>query len=467
MKQFAAKILFLFIAAGGIFAETISFTSSSAYYYVERSNWSRYDNGSYTGLTHREARANVSAKGTNGAGVRFIGFFYVLEETLKDMAKAAQGIDDIVPVDFTVATNGHTTFARDTGFPRYRDFPVFPAADVRPGNVWQAEGVRCIDPKNDGKRTLLPIVVEYVFVGPESWKGEDAYRLKAKFATRLNKYLRPSVIDATLASATGTHDVDILISAETGAVLLILDRLDETFGYSDGSTLRFKGNTAIFTEYPPLADRERLVADISSASGSFAAPANDTRKAVEDTFAQSPETKTPDAKVPPAQAPETRPDANARTDANARPEGDDAPDDVASGIVKIDPTASLDDGKPFAVEDTDQGIRLSVRDLRFEADSDVILPGETWRLDAIAKTLRLAEGGNFLVEGHTASVGKPAGERDLSIKRAKRVIDELVKRGIPAERFIYSGYGGTRPLADNATATGRALNRRVEITILR
>lgn len=462
MKQFAAKILFLFAAAGGARSQTISFTSSSAYYYVERSNWSRYDNGSYTGLTHREARANVSAKGTNGAGVRFTGFFYVLEETLKDMTKAAQGIDDIVPVDFTVAANGHTTFARDTGFPRYRDFPVFPASTVRPGDVWQAEGVRCIDPKNNGKRTLLPIVVEYVFVGPESWKGENAYRLKAKFATRLNKYQKPAVVDASLASATGTHDVDILISAESGAVLLILDRLDETFGYSDGSTLRFKGNTAIFTEYPPLGDRERLVADISSASGSFTAPANDTRKAVEDTFAQSSEAKSPESKLPPAQATETQPAANARTDANAQPDGDGA-----SGTDMIDPKAALDDGKPFAVEDTDQGIRLSVRDLRFEADSDAILPGETWRLDAIVKTLSLAEGGNFLVEGHTASVGKPMGERDLSIRRAKRVIDELVKRGIPADRFIYSGYGGTRPLADNRTTMGRALNRRVEITILR
>jgi outer membrane protein OmpA-like peptidoglycan-associated protein len=456
MKQFAAKILFLFALAGGTCAQTISFTSSSSYYYVERSNWSRYDNGSYTGLTHREARANVSAKGTNGAGVRFTGFFYVLEETLKDMTKAAQGIDDIVPVDFTVSANGHTTFARDTGFPRYRDFPVFPAADLRPGDVWQAEGVRCIDPKNNGKLTLLPIVVEYVFIGPESWKGEDAYRLKAKFATRLNKYLKPAVVDASLASATGTHDVDILISAETGAVLLILDRLDETFGYSDGSTLRFKGNTAVFTEYPPLGDRERLVADISSASGSFNAPAKDTRKAVEDTFAQSSEAKSPGTKLPPEPAPETRPDAN------ARPDGDSI-----SGNGKIDPTASLDDGKPFAVEDTDQGIRLSIRDLRFEADSDAILPGETWRLDAIAKTLQLAKDGNFLVEGHTASVGKPAGERELSIKRAKKVIDELAKRGIPADRFIYSGYGGTRPLADNATAAGRATNRRVEITILR
>jgi outer membrane protein OmpA-like peptidoglycan-associated protein len=46
------------------------------------------------------------------------------------------------------------------------------------------------------------------------------------------------------------------------------------------------------------------------------------------------------------------------------------------------------------------------------------------------------------------------------------MVDELVKRGISADRFIYKGWGGTRPVGDNATNEGRSANRRVEITIL-
>jgi outer membrane protein OmpA-like peptidoglycan-associated protein len=46
------------------------------------------------------------------------------------------------------------------------------------------------------------------------------------------------------------------------------------------------------------------------------------------------------------------------------------------------------------------------------------------------------------------------------------MVDELVKRGISADRFMYIGLGGTRPLGDNSTSEGRTLNRRVEITIL-
>jgi flagellar motor protein MotB len=55
---------------------------------------------------------------------------------------------------------------------------------------------------------------------------------------------------------------------------------------------------------------------------------------------------------------------------------------------------------------------------------------------------------------------------ELSVNRAKRMIDELVRRGIPADRFVYKGWGSQKPLGDNATEDGRIANRRVEITIL-
>jgi outer membrane protein OmpA-like peptidoglycan-associated protein len=54
----------------------------------------------------------------------------------------------------------------------------------------------------------------------------------------------------------------------------------------------------------------------------------------------------------------------------------------------------------------------------------------------------------------------------LSVERAQKMIDELVKRGITAGRFSYKGWGGQKPLGDNSTDEGRRLNRRVEITIL-
>ena len=71
-----------------------------------------------------------------------------------------------------------------------------------------------------------------------------------------------------------------------------------------------------------------------------------------------------------------------------------------------------------------------------------------------------------MVEGHSASTGNPTGEKNLSVERAKSIVDELVKRGIPANQFIFRGLGSEVPIADNSTSEGKALNRRVEITIL-
>ena len=139
--------------------------------------------------------------------------------------------------------------------------------------------------------------------------------------------------------------------------------------------------------------------------------------------------------------------------------------DKKPGSDKLPATDKQQDGM-FQVEDTDKGVRLSVRDLKFVADSAQLLPQERGRLDAVAEVLKSVPGGTFLIEGHTAAVGRPAGEQQLSEERAQSVIAELVKRGLKAEQFMFKGYGGTQPIGDNNTDAGRAANRRVEITIL-
>jgi outer membrane protein OmpA-like peptidoglycan-associated protein len=113
-----------------------------------------------------------------------------------------------------------------------------------------------------------------------------------------------------------------------------------------------------------------------------------------------------------------------------------------------------------------EGIRLTIRNIMFVADSSEFLPAERPRLDLIAEALKQIPDRTFLVEGHTAATGRPAGEMELSIERAQRMVDEMVRRGISADRFIYKGWGGTRPVGDNSTNDGRSANRRVEITIL-
>jgi outer membrane protein OmpA-like peptidoglycan-associated protein len=124
------------------------------------------------------------------------------------------------------------------------------------------------------------------------------------------------------------------------------------------------------------------------------------------------------------------------------------------------------DPQNVIVEKTPAGMRLSMRNIRFQPDSAIIVPEERGRLDEIAAVLARVPGSQFLIEGHTASVGKSQGEQTLSEQRAHSIAEELVKRGIPAQSCICRGWGGTRPVASNDTEDGRTQNRRVEITIL-
>ena len=128
--------------------------------------------------------------------------------------------------------------------------------------------------------------------------------------------------------------------------------------------------------------------------------------------------------------------------------------------------AEIKPNKDFEVAKTKRGTMLRLKNLQFEPDRAVLLKGEETKLDEIAKILKESESEFFFVEGHTADVGKPEDEKNLSQERAKTVIEKLVERGIPAEKFIYQGAGGTKPIAPNGTEEGRAQNRRVEITII-
>ena len=74
------------------------------------------------------------------------------------------------------------------------------------------------------------------------------------------------------------------------------------------------------------------------------------------------------------------------------------------------------------------------------------------------------DGYTILVEGHTADVGKPVGQLNLSIDRTETVMNAMIAEGLDEKLFTYKGYGGTMPIATNKTEEGRAQNRRVDIT---
>lgn len=87
-------------------------------------------------------------------------------------------------------------------------------------------------------------------------------------------------------------------------------------------------------------------------------------------------------------------------------------------------------------------------------------------LNNLANTLNQFPETRIQIAGHTDNVGNDASNLRLSQQRANSVRDYLASVGVAPQRMQAVGYGETRPVADNSTEQGRAMNRRVEITLM-
>ena len=84
----------------------------------------------------------------------------------------------------------------------------------------------------------------------------------------------------------------------------------------------------------------------------------------------------------------------------------------------------------------------------------------------ILKALQKSSDLSLEIAGHTDRSGKEPANRTLSTQRAKFVYDVLIKKGIPASRLRYIGYGSAKPAYSNRTRDGRAANRRIEVKVI-
>lgn len=103
--------------------------------------------------------------------------------------------------------------------------------------------------------------------------------------------------------------------------------------------------------------------------------------------------------------------------------------------------------------------------ITFDFAKSTIRPESHEYLDKLATTL-IRSNRRIEVKGHTDNVGSAEFNMDLSRQRAEAVVDYLVKKGVDRNKLTYSFYGMSRPLSTNDTDEGRAMNRRVEFTIL-
>jgi OOP family OmpA-OmpF porin len=104
--------------------------------------------------------------------------------------------------------------------------------------------------------------------------------------------------------------------------------------------------------------------------------------------------------------------------------------------------------------------------VNFRSNSNILLDGTSAALDAAALTLLDNPQIEVEVAGHTDAQGDSGDNASLSLSRALVVRDYLIGLGVAPSRIVAHGYGDSEPVADNATADGRAANRRVELRVL-
>jgi outer membrane protein OmpA-like peptidoglycan-associated protein len=103
-------------------------------------------------------------------------------------------------------------------------------------------------------------------------------------------------------------------------------------------------------------------------------------------------------------------------------------------------------------------------EVSFDVNSATVKPAFVPSLRKVADVLQRYDT-EVTVVGHTDSSGADSYNQQLSERRAQAVRDELARQGVPALRVSAIGRGESEPRADNATPTGRAQNRRVEILV--
>lgn len=446
MKKSIIFVLLIFSSVF-LFSQTkITYNGSGNYMFRERTDLRQYTNGKYVGLVSRVVSSFIIPVSYED-GYLYEGNFFLQQETNRNANSVSPKIDDNITSSFKINSEGKLTMIDDNGYPSFRSFPTFTENEINIGDTWTGEAIRAVDPLNKGVITRMKIYVQYTYKADEYLNGEPVYVISALWATRYGIGSGSSYIDwggdKDLKKASGKHEATIYVSKLSGNMLIARDNVDEMFEYTDGNRVQFRGNISLFTEYPPTYDKTKLMPVLKRIIG-----LNDKETEI---ISNKPEVPVIVAKA------DNIPQQNENIFENT---------EYISSELPMYETVGKNSNIDVEVSSTPAGIKLSINNLQFKADSSELLPDEIERLTKIAEILRSVPGAQLLVEGHTADTGNPVGEQNLSEERARAIAEALVQRGVKPERFICKGHGGKRPIASNKTPEGKAKNRRVEITIL-
>jgi outer membrane protein OmpA-like peptidoglycan-associated protein len=109
---------------------------------------------------------------------------------------------------------------------------------------------------------------------------------------------------------------------------------------------------------------------------------------------------------------------------------------------------------------------IILKNVFFDTKQTQLKPESITELDNVVLLMNENPKLKIQIGGHTDNVGKPEDNAKLSLGRAVSVVNYLLSKRISNDRLTFKGFGETKPIADNKTEQGRAMNRRTELIVV-
>lgn len=138
-----------------------------------------------------------------------------------------------------------------------------------------------------------------------------------------------------------------------------------------------------------------------------------------------------------------------------------------SGVVQFIAPEILIDEFEEGLQTIEEGSSIVLENIFFEFNKTALLPTSFAELDKVTEFVKTNNIKLIEIGGHTDSEGSDSYNQKLSEGRAQSVVNYLKSKGIAAERMKAVGYGESKPIDTNRSEEGRAINRRVEFTLLK
>lgn len=122
--------------------------------------------------------------------------------------------------------------------------------------------------------------------------------------------------------------------------------------------------------------------------------------------------------------------------------------------------------KDISLQPLETGAAVVLKNIFFDTKKFELKPESLSELDKIVLLLNDNPKLKIEIEGHTDNVGLAKDNILLSNNRAKAVVTYLISKAVAVARLTYKGFGAAKPIADNTTEAGKALNRRTELSVI-